>query len=293
MKKMLIIILLILAVNSLVAKPAFVATNHPIQAILKEIAGTTADISNLVPPGASPHTFSPKPSDVSKAQGALALFYVAPELDGWAANLSCKNRIKIMDLIPKSYQYPFEGELSSEEKGSKHNHDKDVIDPHFWTDPLTVKALLPGLTEVLSKLDPVNSKTYRANSNSFSNRLDELNKQIEQKMAGMKGQKIFLFHPSFRYFLRRYGLVYAGSIEPSPGKEPSVKYITDLINKIKKNKAKALFTEPQLPEKPARAIAEAAKLKLFVLDPIGGIVGRESYRDLILYNTEVFLNALK
>ena len=83
-----------------------------------------------------------------------------------------------------------------------------------------------------------------------------------------------------------------GSIETSPGKEPSAEYTMELIKKIKKAKAKALFTEPQLPEGPAKTIAEAASLKLYVLDPIGGFEGRKNYFDLIKYNTDIFCKAL-
>ncbi len=88
-------------------------------------------------------------------------------------------------------------------------------------------------------------------------------------------------------------MVYAGAIETSPGKEPTMKTTARIIKKIKASGTKALFTEPQLPKGPAKVIAEAANLKIFVLDPVGGDKGKKKYSDLILYNAKVFARALK
>ncbi|MDP2363867.1 MAG: zinc ABC transporter substrate-binding protein, partial [Ignavibacteria bacterium] len=96
-----------------------------------------------------------------------------------------------------------------------------------------------------------------------------------------------------RYFIRRYGLEYLGSVESSPGKEPTPRYIAELIKKIKDNKVKSVFSETELPEASAKAVAEAAKVSVFQLDPLGGVKGRTNYTDIMLYNTEIFIKALK
>ena len=93
--------------------------------------------------------------------------------------------------------------------------------------------------------------------------------------------------------LKRYNLNYAGAIELSPGKEASPRYLANLIEKIKKSGTKAIFSEPQLPDKPAKVISEATGLNIFILDPNGGIEGRNSYWDLILYNARTLKQALE
>jgi len=285
------------------AKPLYIATSTPVEQILKEITGNNAEIVTLVSPGSSPHTYSPKPSQVVQAQKADALFYVSEYLDGWAANLSTKKKFKLIDLLPKSYQYNFGTEDKHEHEHSKgehshneHNHkskSKKVIDPHFWTDPLTVKELVPVVLKQLVSANPENEKIYAENSAAFINKLDELHTAIKTKMKSFAGEPIFLFHPSFRYFIKRYNLKYMGSIETSPGKEPSAEYIMKLIKKVKSVKAKALFTEPQLPVGPVKTIAEATGLKLFSLDPIGGVEKRKTYFELMNYNSDVLVKALK
>ncbi|MGA2296416.1 MAG: metal ABC transporter substrate-binding protein [FCB group bacterium] len=271
------------------AKPLFVTTSYPIASIIKEITGNYADVVSLVPPGASPHTFAPIPSDVAKAQTASAFFYVSPELDGWAANLPTNNKIKIMDILPMEFHQYFKGENSN----SNLNTNDKVEDPHFWTDPITVKALIRKLTEMLVKYDKPNEKTYYENAQIFDKRLELFNWQIEKILDPKKGKPVFLFHPSFLYFLKRYGLVFGGVVEVDPGVEPSSRHTYELVKNIKKSGINVIFAEPQSPLSSARVIAESAGVKLDILDDLGGIQGRLNYFDLIMYNVKVLQKELK
>ncbi len=272
-------------------KPVFVVTGYPVKFILEEITHNVADVTALVPPGASPHTFAPNPSDIRKVQNAKALFYVSEELDGWAAKIQAKNVIRLMDYLPEEYKMYF----AEPHKHGNESHESanDIIDPHFWTDPLAVKSIVGKLTEILVKLDKANEKSYRDNAKLFITRLELLNLQIQARTVQIRGKTIFLFHPSFRYFIKRYGMNYGGAIEIDPGVEPSARHTGDLIAKIKKSGAKAIFTEPQLNPGPAKVIAESIGIKLAQLDPNGGVTGRNNYFDLLFYNMIVLINSLK
>ena len=145
----------------------------------------------------------------------------------------------------------------------------------------------------VARADPDGAGEYQANAGEFTRQLDKLNQELERIVSGIKGRPVFLFHPSFQYFLKRYGLVFAGSIEPFPGREPSPKYLQEMVERLQAAGAKAIFTEPQLSPRPAEIIAEAAGVRVFELDPNGGVEGRETYSDLLLYNARVLREALE
>ncbi|NLO19041.1 MAG: zinc ABC transporter substrate-binding protein [Ignavibacteria bacterium] len=286
-----LLLLLMTNCSSRQNNPIYVTTNFPSQFILEHIVGTKGKVINIVPPGASPHTYYPKPTDISRVQIAKCLFYVSPHLDSWAEKLPAKSFIRLIDFVPKENILYF-NENHSTSENDKHEHHHGDVDPHFWTDPLTVKAMLPKLVDTLSALDPENSSSYQINAAAFEKRLDLLHRQVEVLLKDIAGENVFLFHPSFLYMLKRYNLNYAGAIELSPGKEASPRYLANLIEKIKQSGAKAIFSEPQLPDKPAKAISEAAQLNIYTLDPNGGVEGRNSYWDLILYNARILKQAL-
>jgi len=236
-----------------------------------------------LPPGASPHTYDPKPSDIAAIEGATALFYVDDSLDGWVADFDVKHKVAVFEMLPEEMWLEMDdhghGEHRIKEDGHKHS-----IDPHFWTKPMAVKAVLPQLVIELSKLDPGGKDKYGSNAQSFAVKLDELHEEVTRLMKPYSGESLLLFHPSFNYFADAYGLEIAGVIEPFPGKEPSPKYLINLVKTIKAHDVKAIFTEPQLPLAPARTIANETGLPLYILDPLGGVEGRRTYGELILYN---------
>lgn len=297
MKKLALYILVVIGLISCQAqsaKPIFVTTSAALASIIREIAGVKAEVVYLVPPGASPHTYSAKPSDMFKVNIAKGVFYSSDDLDGWAVNLPAKNKIRMMDLLPKEfYRYYNTEATESSAYDSASNANGRIPDAHFWTDPLTVKAMVPAIADTMSKLDPENAGAYRNNAGLFEKRLDLLYKQVDNIIQDVKGKTVFLFHPSFIYFIERFRLVYGGSIEENAGVEPSAQYVVNIVEKIKLSGAKAIFSEPQLPDASARSIAEAARVALYVLDPVGGTKGRSSYADLILYNARTLQKALR
>jgi zinc transport system substrate-binding protein len=296
MKRFFVIFLsLLISGSSLAAKPVYVATTHPLAVILQEIVGDKGTVKQLIPPGASPHTYEPRPSDLKMTESAGAFFYTSRNLDGWATRLSARKRIEVFEGMPASLRMKFTEHHHEGEEATGHGHEsgKLIDDPHFWTDPMMVKALLPSLVKQLAAIDPANAKAYQANANQFSAKLDALDKELAKTLAPVKGKPVFLFHPSFQYMLRRYGLVYAGVIEPFPGKEPAPKYLKAIIQQLHQTGAKAIFIEPQLSRRPAEVVAESAKVKVAVLDPNGGVPGRMSYDELLKYNAQVLAQALK
>ena len=274
--------------NIAFAKKTIVVTGYQIKLIVDEIAGDKVDVINLVSPSNSPHTYNPKPSQIVEAKKADILYYISDNLDSWVSKFNSKKAIELIDLLPKQFRMEFEEE---EEHHHEHGHHHRNWDPHFWLSPIAVKELVPKITKIFTDLDKKNTSYYKEKAHDFIKRLEILDIKISDKLKKFKGENVFLFHPSFRYFLKQYDLNYAGSIEEFPGKEPSPKYLMELMKRLKAKNAKAIFTEPQLPENPAEAISKSTGLPLFVLDPIGGIKGRDSYEKLMMYNTNILVKA--
>lgn len=279
------VLLLLVASFAAGGAPEFVVTGNPLAAILAELTGGRASIVNLLPAGASPHTYEPVPSDLRAAERAAALFYVSPLLDGWASRLPARERIEVFALVPVDARLP-DLEQHDEHAGA-------AGDPHFWTDPLLVKAVLPGLVKELTRLDPGGAALYQDHGRRFAERLDALDAELQQRLAPVRGRALVLFHPSFQYLVHRYGLRLAAVVAPSPGKEPTPRRLADILSLIRKQDVKAVFGEPQLPRRPAEVLADAAGVKFAVLDPLGGGPGRRTYEELLDYNARVLAEALQ
>lgn len=274
------------------SKPMFLASSYPVYTILNEIAGDVVDVSYIVPNGASPHTYLPKPSDIKKSSSALALFYIAPNFDGWITELPTENKIRLIDMVSIDDVVYFDCGHDHSIEGGHEDHE-NVIDPHFWLDPFVVRSIIPELTDEMTKLYPSGKESFNTNAERFSASLEKLDVELKAIFKNIEGKDVFLHHPSFNYMLNRYGLIYAGSIEESPGKEPSPKFISNLVSEIKTSKVKAIFSEPQLNGKTAQVIANEAGVRLYELNPVGDYNTTKTYNQLLLYNANILKKALE
>ena len=289
-----LLFLLLILVRSSWTQTRYITTIYPFQEIINPIIHGSAEIYTLLPPGASPHNYEVRPSDMKNMESAKALFMGGAHLDSWAYKFKNIRTIELIGLLPKQYLLFFNQNSSSLELNESHQRDTlKEIDPHFWTDPLAVKALLPALTDTLCALDALNSPNYIKNATKFSLELDNINLQIEKKLHHLRGKAVLLSHPFFRYYLKRFGIEIVGIIEVIPGTEPTARELKELIQTIKKKNVMAILTHPQLSDRPARLVAEATGIKVFELDPIGGSSGRTTYEEIMYYNTQILLEALQ
>lgn len=319
MRKIIIIVVLVMAVAALLGllawptKPSeggitYVTTTHPLAAILRELTDGRARVKALLPPNASPHTYEFSVEDAKDVHNALAFFYVGENLDIYWANKLVqtdqkKNSVKVLDFLPREFRLKNtdidEGEVR--EVAPEAPIENADTDPHFWSDPLAVKAMVPALVNTLCEIDPGGEKTYRDNGEKFIERLDDINRETAQMLAPVKGRPVFLMHPSFQYLCHRYGLVMEQTVEPSPGKEPTEEDIKSIIDAMARTGAKAIFSEPTLPRNYVNAIANSANIKeahikVYDLNPDGGVPEKGkalTYSEFMHYNADILAGALK
>lgn len=280
--------------DSAAAKPVYVASILPLACILDGIVGERGEVHVLLPAGVSPHTYEPKPSDAAQAQGCVALFYVAPVLDGWAARHQAPAKIAVFDYVPPESRLP----LVTEHRDVLPEHEADLsqdqarYDPHFWTDPLLVRSILPKLAGELSRLSPAETDTYHRNAEAFSAELTQLDGEVRGVLAPYAGEPVLLFHPSMRYFLKAYSLKFAGAVEVAPGKEPSPADLAEIIELARASHLKALFGEHQLSKKSVDAVSEVVGLPVYLLDPLGSGQSAADYLTMTQHNTQALATAL-
>ena len=282
-------------------KVSVIASIFPVADMVKQVGGMYVDVTTVIPSGASPHTYEPRPSLLKKISEARVFFMIGAGLELWAGKFVrlSKNQIVIVEL----------SEGVSLIKLSEHNHDdcehhhgeadiseteSGFANPHIWLDPEIAKLMVNKIISVLCKIDNKHMKYYERNGLAYLDKLDELHVLISSTVEKFKIRKYVCFHPAWDYFARRYGLESVGVIEATPGRQPTPRSIQNIISLIKQHDIRAVFAEPQLNPKVAEVIAREANVKVLLLDPMGGpdIKGRNSYFDLMKYNLKVLQEAM-
>ena len=285
MKRILLLFSLVLLAGVAQAQTTVtvVTSIHPYAALIEEIVGQDATVVQLLPSGASPHTFDPTPQDVVEVADADLVVFNGV-LDSWLADLVAASGAgaPVLEVISKLKFEPLAGDPDEGE----------TVNPHIWLDPVLMKQAVPLIVEQLVKVDPEHAVNYRTNGQKVAKELGTLEAELQMKLEPLKGAAFVPFHDAWPYFARRFGLNLVVEIEPAPGREPSPAYIADALAQIKQSGAKAIFSEVELPARPAEVVAESAGVPLFTLDPLGGSEKTQRYADLLRYNARTILTAL-
>lgn len=294
MKKKLVIFIVILAVGGSIAILArtlkqdiedkqqelkIAATIFPTYDIAKQIAGDDVTAIQIVPSGASPHTYEPTVRDKEKLSDTDLIFVIGLEFDTWAEEFIEGTNAQIIDL--------HEG-IEIHEEDDSHGEGN----PHYWLAPSNAKIISKTIYNTLVEQDPDNEGTYRNNYEQYLGKLNELITGSESKLDELQTRQIITFHDAFGYFAEEFDLEVVATIEPFAGKEPTPKELAAIGNTIQEYEIKSIFKEPQLSQTVVDALANDYNVAVYTLDPLGGVEGRNSYITLIQYNVDTMYTAL-
>lgn len=269
-------------------------------AIVREVAGGLVLVESFVPNGANGHTYEPVPSDAIKA--AQADMYIENGMD---LNLAVTNfvranmrsgtpEIRLADAIPSSDVIS----TDSAEDIASHGH-AHSFNAHFWTDPNYVILYIQSISQALSNVDPANSSQYQQNAAAFIQRLQTLDQTFRSAIASIPEQnrKLIVYHDSWSYFGRRYGIPVIGAIQPVSFSEPSANEIRRIIAQVRKEQVPAFFGSEVFPSDVLQTVAAETGSQYFSDlsdDEIPGTPGspEHSYEGMMIRNVRLITSAL-
>ncbi len=210
---------------------------------------------------------------------------------------------QFMDKIAKTYaQLPVvtasEGidMLESAHSGHEHDHhdhgETCVLNAHVWLNPALAIEQVKNIAAGLCAADPANAAAYEANAAAYCEVLTALDRDIRAQLAPYAGEKMIAFHEAIIYFADAYGLEIAGLIEHDSGEEPGTRELAQTCDLVKELGVRALFVEPQYPQKAAQTIARETGAAIYELDPVvSGDGALDSYERAMRENARILTEA--
>ena len=232
----------------------------PQKIFLEQIAKDKVNITTMVKPGVSMHTYEPRPSDMKNITKADIYFAMGVEFEEhWLNKFRSLN--KTMTLVDTSKDIT---KLPSTKHD--HHHKDEHLDPHIWTSPSNVKQISKNILDALILKDKDNKDFYIKNYKEFVKKIEQTDKTIKNILSQKSTKNFMVFHPSWQYFANEYSLNQI-PIEIE-GKNPKPKTIKNLIEKAKKDNIQTIFASPHKSNKIAQLIANELKIKVIKISPM-------------------------
>ena len=255
----------------------------PQKQFVEAVGGDTVRVHVLVPPGASPATYEPKPGDLIHIEEADVYFrigHIGFELAHASEIQALNPDMRIADTsadVTLRYFSAGESHEHTETGEAAHTHGRDEglgqkdsppegVDPHIWLSPKAVKLQVAKIAETLSELEPGSSDLYAANALSYSARLDSLHQDLTEMLAGLDSRAILVFHPAWGYFTDAYGLEQI-AIEQA-GKDPTIEELGHIIDTARASGIRVIFVQEQFSRETARSVAQQIDGVVVSINPL-------------------------
>lgn len=242
--------------------PAVVADTPVVQSLVAEVMGDLGTPDLLVGKGADPHDYQLRPSQARALANAGAIFWIGPEMTPWLADVlaasGADDKIALLDL-PGTHLRNFEADRD----------DSEGRDPHAWLDPGNARVWLGAIAETLAARDPANGATYKANAETATRALDQIDSDLKARLAGVT-EGIVVAHDAYGYFAEHFGLRVVASLAGGDAAQPGAAHLSQVGALARDGGAVCVFPEAGHDPKPAEALAEATGLRVGEpLDPEG------------------------
>jgi ABC-type Zn uptake system ZnuABC Zn-binding protein ZnuA len=166
--------------------------------------------------------------------------------------------------------------------------------PHFTLDPATAPIVTGHIVESLSRVAPAQRATFDARRRDFLARLDAALARWQQALAPFRGAPVVVYHDTWPYFLERFGLRQAATLENRPGIPPSPAHVADIIRLIKEQKVRVVISEPWADQKLVDVVArEGGARPVLLAHGVGSVKGVTSYLEVFDYNVNALAQVLR
>ena len=251
----------------------------PLQLIAAAVQDGVAVPEVLLPPGASPHHYALRPSDVRKVQSVDLLYWIGPDMEGFlprVLNGRTLPSVAVQELPGLKLRHFTQDSASHEDhdhdEGDDHDHDHrpGTVDAHLWLSPHNARVIAARMAADLSAADPANAARYQNNLKGFNQRLDALDTRLKTRLAGVAGKPYFVFHEAFDYFEDNYGLKHAGVFAVAAEVQPGAQHVAAMRTRLQAVGKTCVFSEPPLRPRLAQTLVAGLPVKLAELDALGG-----------------------
>ena len=282
--------------------PRIVATTTQVGDFTRELVGDGADVTQLLTPSQSAHSFDPSAAQLMALGEADALVVNGAGLESWLDDavsssgfdgvlIDASTGIELFGTDDHGHdehagEEPAdagtETEAAHDEHADEHDehadehdeqadehegHDHSEGNPHIWTDPELAEEMVENIADGLADVPGIDTAALESNEDAYVAKLDALDAWIEQNVATVPVEQRLLVtnHDAFTYFVDAYDITFVGSVIPSfdDNAEPSAAEIDELVAKISATGVKAVFSEASISPDAAETIAREADVTVY------------------------------
>ncbi len=289
MKKLLLIAVLLTAFLTACAAPAasadalrVTATFTPVYLIAREVVGSVPGVSldTMAPAQAGClHDYQLTMNDRKRLERSDVLLACGAGMETFLDDVRAAH--PTLKVCEAAAGYPLMPSVTGE----------TYWNAHLWMCADGAAWMAESIAACLGAADPDHAAEYTRNAEAFTEKALALRDAYAGKLEGVPNRHIVIFHESFDYVARDFGLEVVGIIAKEPDEEPSARELNEVIAAVRQYGVPALFADAQYDDRAAQTVSRETGVPCCTVSSLTGD-GAEDWLAAMRENYETLTGAL-
>ncbi|MBI5504027.1 MAG: zinc ABC transporter substrate-binding protein [Deltaproteobacteria bacterium] len=233
-------------------------TLHPYFSWVKNIvSGTEVEVRSIVPGDIDVGDYQPRPEEVEKIIGLDAIVVNGVGHDDFIFDMiraSGNAKVKVLrpnDGVPLIR--------------SAHGN---AVNSHTFISFSNAIAQTYAIARELGALRPDLADAFQRNAATYARRLREMKSKAAVRLVDARVDRVVTVHDGYVYLMQEFGIEIAGVVQPTHGLVPSAAELGQMVDLLKKEHARVVFSEESFPEPLLKVLREEGGARVYLISHI-------------------------
>jgi len=234
------------------------ATLHPYYSwTANVIAGTDVELRSILPGEVDAGNYQPRPDDIKKLADLDAIVVNGVGHDDFIFDMIQASGNEHLTIIRPNDGVPL---IRAKNGGT--------VNSHTFISFTNAIQQTYAIQKALSALRPDLAQAFQKNAADYAKRLRTQKAKAAQQLAEAAVSRVVSVHDGYAYLMQEFGIEIAGVVEPAHGLVPSAGELQAMVDLIKKEQIRVVFSEESFPEPLLNVLKEQSGARVYIISHI-------------------------
>jgi zinc transport system substrate-binding protein len=258
-------------------------TLHPYYSWTQNVVGTTGvEVRPVIPGEIDAGSYQPSPEDIAKLGDLDAIVVNGVGHDDFVFDMIKASGNTRLTIIRPNDAVP----LVRASHGAGMNS-------HTFISFTNAIQQTYAIARALGALRPALAAVFQENAAAYARRLRTIKANAERVLSDARVTRVVTVHDGYAYLMQEFGIEIAGVVEPAHGLVPSAKELEGMVDLMKREKIRVVFTEESFPKPLLDVLRDATGARVYVISHVArGEYAADEFERAMQGNVAAMIQAL-
>ena len=246
------------------------------------VAGTGVEVRPILPGEVDAGDYQPRPEDIKKLADLDAIVINGVGHDDFILDMIKASGNTKLTIIRPNDGVPL---LKAANGGT--------VNSHTFISFSNAIQQTYAIAKALGALRPDLAPAFQKNAADYARRLRAMKSRAADRLVDARVNRVVTVHDGYGYLMQEFGIDIAGVVEPAHGLVPSAQELGQMVDLIKREKIRVVFSEETFPQPLLKVLTDEGGARVYIISHIAsGTYAPDKFEIEMQKNVDSMVQAL-